>query len=228
MTAALVAVAAVLGLVIGYLLTFVVARYATRRMLPTAMLGVVTAVAFAIVAWWMLHTAAVTGAAFWPVLVAYLYLAAISVAVTLIDLDVRRLPNRIVMPSYVVAGILLVAACSLGAPWHDLLRASIGMAALYAFYFVVRFISPRGMGGGDVKLAGVVGLYLGWTSWAALAVGAFAAFLIGGVFGLVLIAVRRAGRKSAIPFGPWMITGAWVGLLVGGVVGPWYVGLFGL
>jgi len=227
-TALLVAVAAVLGLAIGPLLTLVVARYATRRVITAPVLAAITAVAFAVVAWWMLGTAIVTGAAFWVVLVAYLYFAAISVALTVIDLDVRRLPNRIVLPSYLVAGILLVAACSLGAPWHSLLRAGIGMAALYAFYFVVRFISPRGMGGGDVKLAGVVGLYLGWASWAALAVGAFAAFLIGGVFGLVLIAVHRAGRKSAIPFGPWMIAGAWVGLLIGGVVGPWYVGLFGL
>ena len=68
----------------------------------------------------------------------------------------------------------------LGADWAALLRAAIGMAALYAFYFVLRFVRPDGMGGGDVKLAGVVGIYLGWLGWGALAVGAFAAFVLGG------------------------------------------------
>jgi len=168
----------------------------------------------------------VTSPVFWVVLVAYLYFASISIALTLIDVDVHRLPNSIVLPSYLVAGILFTLACLFGAPWQSLLRAAIAMAALYAFYFIVRLISPRGMGGGDVKLAGVVGLYLGWAGWAALAVGAFAAFVLGGVFGLILIAARRAGRKTAIPFGPWMILGAWVGLFAGEPIGRWYLGMY--
>ncbi len=79
-----------------------------------------------------------------------------------------------------------------------------------------------------MKLAGVLGLYLGWAGWGQLAVGAFAAFLLGGVFSLVLIVVRRASRKSRIPFGPWMIVGAWVGILCGAELASWYLGLFGL
>ena len=79
------------------------------------------------------------------------------------------------------------------------------------------------MGGGDVKLAGVVGLYLGWIGWGTLAVGAFAAFLLGGLFGIVLLIA--AGRRTAIPFGPWMIAGAWLGILTGEAVGSWYLGL---
>jgi leader peptidase (prepilin peptidase)/N-methyltransferase len=163
---------------------------------------------------------------FWIVLVAYLYFASISIVLAVIDLDVHRLPNGIVLPSYVVGILLFAGACAAGAPWSRFVTALIGMAALYVFYFIVRFISPRGMGGGDVKLAGVVGLFLGWNGWAALVVGAFAAFVLGGVFGLILIAARRAGRKTAIPFGPWMILGAWVGLIAGEPVGHWYLGMY--
>ena len=105
---------------------------------------------------------------------------------TLIDLDTHRLPNSIVLPSYVVAGILFTVASLLTGDWAALLRAGIGMAVLYAFYFVLRLARPDGMGGGDVKLAGVVGIYLGWLGWGALAVG--------GVRGLPL---RRSLRHRA-------------------------------
>jgi leader peptidase (prepilin peptidase)/N-methyltransferase len=96
------------------------------------------------------------------------------------------------------------------------------MALLYGFYLALRLIHVGGMGGGDVKLAGVIGLYLGWLGWGALAVGALAAFLLGGVFGVLLLALRRAGRRSAIPFGPWMLAGAWTGILAGEAVSRWY------
>lgn len=160
------------------------------------------------------------------VIVAFLYFAAISIVLTLIDLDTHRLPNSIVLPSYLVAGILFTVAAALTGDWGSLLRAAIGMAVLYAFYALLRLARPGGMGGGDVKLAGVVGIYLGWIGWGALAVGAFAAFLYGGVFGIALMLLRRAGRKTAIPFGPWMILGAWTGVFAGEAVGRWYVDLF--
>ena len=89
------------------------------------------------------------------------------------------------------------------------------MAILYAFYFVLRLARPDGMGGGDVKLAGVVGLHLAWIGWTSLVVGAFAAFVLGGLFGVVLLVRRRADRSTAIPFGPWMLIGAWVGIVAG-------------
>ena len=158
--------------------------------------------------------------------VAYLYFAAISIALTLIDLDTHRLPNAIVLPSYLVAGVLFALACLLGADWSALLRAAIGGGILYAFYFILRLIRPGGMGGGDVKLAGVVGIYLAWLGWGPLIVGAFAAFLLGGVFGLALLLARRAGRRSAIPFGPWMLVGAWVGIIAGDTIARWYIGFF--
>ncbi|WP_353049903.1 A24 family peptidase [Microbacterium sp. Marseille-Q6648] len=158
--------------------------------------------------------------------VACLYLASVSIVLALIDLDTHRLPNAIVLPSYIVGGLLLALASLLTGDWVALLRGGIGMAALYAFYFVLRLVRSDGMGGGDVKLAGVLGLYLGYVGWGALVVGAFVAFVIGGIYGVALMLMRRASRKSAIPFGPWMILGAWVGLLVGEVIARWYIGLF--
>lgn len=162
--------------------------------------------------------------AFVLIALAFLYLASISVALVLIDIDTHRLPNAIVLPSYPVILVLLGAACVFGAPWESLLRAAIAGLILYAFYFILRVVRPDGMGGGDVKLAGVLGIALGWIGWGALVVGAFAAFVLGGVFGIALMVVRRAGRKTAIPFGPWMIAGAWAGIVAGEQLAQWYLG----
>ncbi|WP_457101724.1 prepilin peptidase [Microbacterium sp. P5_E9] len=198
----------------------------------------ITGAAFAGVTWWFLAASSTTSAtgggsstsgdvwALGIVIVAFLYFTSISIVLTLIDLDTRRLPNSIVLPSYVVAAVLLTAASWLSGDWAAWLRSGIGMAALYAFYSILRLARPGGMGGGDVKLAGVIGIYLGWIGWGALAVGSFAAFVFGGFFGIALMAARRAGRKTAIPFGPWMILGAWVGVFAGEPVGRWYVDLF--
>jgi leader peptidase (prepilin peptidase)/N-methyltransferase len=154
---------------------------------------------------------------------AFLYLGAIGVALWMIDIDVRRLPDPIVLPSYVVGVVLLGVAAAVSGEWGDLLRAVIGMAALYAFYFLLAFIYPAGMGFGDVKLAGVLGLYLAWLGWAELAVGAFLGFLLGGVVGILLMLTRRAGRKSQLPFGPYMLAGAFLAILWGGALADLYL-----
>ena len=146
-------------------------------------------------------------------------------ALTLIDLDTHRLPNAIVLPGYIVTLVLLGTAAVLSGDYAALLRAAIGGAALWAFYFVIRLVAPRGMGGGDVKLAGLVGAYSAWIGWGALAVAAFGAFVVGGVVGIALIALRRATRRTAIPFGPWMIVGAWIGITSGEQIGRAYLGL---
>lgn len=195
-----------------------------------------TAAAFGAVAWWMMAPrsnaiapwvlSGATDSSWVAVIVAYLYFAAITIALTLIDLDTHRLPNAIVLPSYAVIGALFTVACVLGADWAGLLRAGIGGAALFAFYALLRRIRPGGMGGGDVKLAGVIGMSLGWLGWGALVVGAFAAFLLGGVFGILLLLSRRANRRTAIPFGPWMLAGAWVGIVAGEWIARAYLGLF--
>jgi leader peptidase (prepilin peptidase)/N-methyltransferase len=159
---------------------------------------------------------------------AFLYLAAISVALALIDLDTKRLPNAIVLPSYAVAAALLTAAAAASGEWGSLLRAAAGMAALYAFYFVLVLIYPKGMGFGDVKLAGVLGAYLGWLGWGPLVVGLFLGFFAGGVVGIGLLATKRAGRKSQVPYGPFMLFGALVSVFWGAAIARWYVGTTGL
>lgn len=157
----------------------------------------------------------VTGPALVPVALAYLLLAAVGVALAVIDLDTHRLPNALVLPGYAVLPVLLGAAVLLGAPADALLRAALGGAALFAFYAMLRGMRAGAMGGGDVKLAGVLGIALGFAGWDALIVGSVAAFLLGGAAGVALLVAGRAHARTALPFGPWMISGAWIGLLAG-------------
>jgi leader peptidase (prepilin peptidase)/N-methyltransferase len=159
---------------------------------------------------------------------AFLYLTAIAIALALIDVDVHRLPNAIVLPSYIVGAALLAAPSLIEGDYGQLARAAIGAVALYAFYFVLVLVYPSGMGFGDVKLAGLLGMYLAWLGWAELAVGAFGGFLIGGVAGLGLMLSGKAGRKSKIPFGPYMLIGAFAGIFFGDAVAGWYLATMGL
>jgi len=160
-----------------------------------------------------------------PAIPAFWWLGAVGVALALIDLETRKLPNVLTLPSYAVGivGLGLAALTTEGlTPW---LRALLGCAALYACYFALAFAYPAGMGFGDVKLAGVLGLYLGWLGWASVIVGAFAGFLLGGVVSIALVLAGRAGRKSAIPFGPFMLAGTLIGILAGQRIADGYLHL---
>lgn len=155
---------------------------------------------------------------------AYLYLAAVAVALAAIDLDVMRLPDKIVLPSYAAALALLIPAAIAAHSLHAATRGLIAAAVLYAFYWILAAV-PRGMGGGDVKLAPLLGLYLGWLGWSSVAVGAFAGFLFGGLVGVALLATRRAARKSRIAFGPYMLAGALLAVFLTTPIADWYASL---
>lgn len=159
---------------------------------------------------------------------AFLYFGALGLALALIDLEVRRLPDRLVLPSYPILAVLFAGAAWWRGDWPTLLRAVLGAAALFAFYFAVAFIHPAGMGFGDVKLAGLVGGVLAWLSWPTLAIGAFAGFLLGAIVGVALIAAGRAGRKTPVPFGPFMVAGALLAVFVAEPIADWYASLLGL
>lgn len=161
-------------------------------------------------------------------LAAFLYLAAISLALALIDLDTRRLPDVIVLPAYAMGAVLLGASSLLAGDPAQLGRAALGAVILCFVYLLLAVVRPGAMGFGDVKLSGVIGFYLAWLGWDSLAVGGLAGFILGGAFGVALILFRRAGRTTGIPFGPWMLAGAWVGILVGHPLASWYLSLFGL
>ena len=161
-------------------------------------------------------------------LIAFLYLAAISLALALIDIDTQRLPNVIVLPSYVVGAVLLGGASLLTGDLEALGRAALGALILGGVYLLLAVIRPGGMGFGDVKLAGALGLFLAWLGWDVLAVGALLGFILGGLFGVGLILARRAGGRTGIPFGPWMLAGAWLGILAGHELANLYLSLFGL
>ncbi|MFD3519664.1 prepilin peptidase [Streptomyces sp. NPDC058653] len=150
-----------------------------------------------------------------PELAVWLLLAPFAVLLALVDRNVHRLPDQLTLPLAVAAAVLLGIAAPLpeeGGSWPT---ALLGGLALGACYFVLFVINPNGMGFGDVKLALSLGVVLGWYGWVVLFIGAFAGFLLGSVYGIGLMVLRRASRKSAIPFGPFMISGALLGLLLG-------------
>jgi leader peptidase (prepilin peptidase)/N-methyltransferase len=154
--------------------------------------------------------------AFWLVVACLAYYAWMAARLTAIDIRSHLLPNRIVLPSYWTAVPLSLAAALGGGAFDGaaVLRVLGGGVVLWAVYFVLRVVYPAGMGFGDVKLAGVLGLYLGYLSWEHLLWGTAAAFLLGGLYGVVLIVLRRGTGKTAIPFGPFMLVGAALALLL--------------
>ncbi|MFD7431686.1 prepilin peptidase [Streptomyces sp. NPDC059818] len=178
------------------------------RYAPALLVPVVTALGCAAVA-------ATTGAR--PELAVWLLLAPVAVLLAAIDRRVHRLPDQLTLPAAGAAAVLLGIAVLLPEHGGSWLFALLGGVALGGFYFLLFLINPSGMGFGDVKLALSLGVALGWYGWAVVFAGGFAGFLFGAVYGLALMITRRAGRKTGIPFGPFMIAGALLGILVGGL-----------
>jgi len=154
----------------------------------------------------------------------YWWGAGAVIALTLTDLDYRRIPDRILVPGIVGAGALLAVGAFLdGDPWATL-RALAGGAAYFGLLLLVALAARGGFGFGDVKLGFLLGLLLAYRSWGILVVGAFAGFAVGGLAAVALLIARRVGRKDAIPFGPAMVAGAGLALAFGEAIVRWYLG----
>ncbi|MEJ1091551.1 A24 family peptidase [Microbacterium istanbulense] len=148
------------------------------------------------------------------VVLVHLVLAIIGIRLIVIDARTHRLPNRIVLPTLGVLVLLVVLEGVLTGDGERMLRALLGGLALGGFYAIMRLASRQGIGGGDVKLAAVIGVVLAWHGWTTLLVGALAAFFLGAVYALVLMGMKRANRSTRIAFGPWMIIGAVLAIAV--------------
>lgn len=148
-------------------------------------------------------------------LAAFAWLGAAGSVLAVVDIAVKRLPDPIVLPSYGIGAALLGAAVPFtGGGGARFLHALIGMAALFAWFGLQWLIRPSAVGQGDVKLAGVLGLHLGWLGSAAWVLGVLATAVLGAAVSGALLAARRARRTSAIPYGPFMLAGALVAVLV--------------
>ncbi len=141
------------------------------------------------------------------------------VPITLIDLDHRLIPNKLTIPAAVLAVVVILALDR-----DFLVEALISGAAAFAFFLMAALAYPRGMGMGDVKLAGVMGLYLG----RAVAPAVLIALLAGVGVGAAIIARKGAaeGRKTAVPFGPFLALGAVVSLFAGDALVDAYLTTF--
>jgi Type II secretory pathway, prepilin signal peptidase PulO and related peptidases len=150
-----------------------------------------------------------------PELAVWLLLAPLGVLLAVVDFRVQRLPDALTLPLVAAALVLLGVAAVLPEHAGEWATALFGSLALGGGYFVLFLVNPNGMGFGDVKLALGLGAVLGWYGWSVVVLGTFAGFLFGGLYGLGLVVMRRAGRKTSIPFGPFLIAGAYVGILIG-------------
>lgn len=162
------------------------------------------------------------------VLLGYLVFVAAGIALTVIDLELRRLPTPIILVALIAMVLLFAAAAALRGDLPGILTAVLGALASSAMLFVIVLIRPDGMGLGDVRLALVTGLATGWIGWPAVIVGMLAAFLLGALVGIGVMLARRGDRRTAIPFGPWLLAGAWVGVFAGPQAWQWYGGILGL
>lgn len=151
----------------------------------------------------------------------WVYLSVVGVALAFVDWRTKLLPYRVVAPSYaVVAGLLVMAA--VGAQEREpLVRAGIGWLATFAVFFLLNLVHPAGMGYGDVRLSGLLAMALGWLGWVQLGVGVYAGFLLGAVVGGGLALARIVDRKS-YPFGPFMLAGAWLGVVTAPITTAWW------
>jgi leader peptidase (prepilin peptidase) / N-methyltransferase len=178
---------------------------------PTAWrVGIMTALLAALLA----GAVALTGAR--PATLGMAWAAGAAVVLGAVDLASHRLPDRVTFPAYAVCGAALVVDAAVLGSWPSLLRAILAAGAAFTVSAGVAAIVPEGLGYGDVKLLGLLGLVLGWAGWGVLLAGVLLGLLTGALVSVALMAARRAGWRTALPFGPPLLVGAVVALALAG------------
>ncbi len=186
------------------------------------------------VSWWT--AAIVAGACFgwfaaqdagWSLLPALMVFGGTTLALALIDLDHQLIPNRILFPGLAIAAILLAGAAVADGEATAFVRGLLAGIVYFLFLLVVALIARGGFGMGDVKLALLLGLFLGYVGWGALAVGMVVAILLGGVASLLVLLLTRKGRDSKFAYGPYLVAGSWIGLFWGQAIADRYLGTGG-
>jgi leader peptidase (prepilin peptidase)/N-methyltransferase len=153
---------------------------------------------------------------------AFLVVVAGLVAISAVDLELFIVPNRILYPTLFMAAPMLLVAAAVGDDWGHARTAAIGGVLGFGLLLVIHLISPAGMGFGDVRLAGLIGMIVGWISVGHVLVALFLGFLAAALVGMGLIATGIKTRKDKVPFGPFLATGAILAILFGTQLLDWY------
>ncbi|MEV6283590.1 A24 family peptidase [Kribbella sp. NPDC051770] len=156
--------------------------------------------------------------------VAWVALAIAGAVLGYIDARTRYLPSAIIWPTYGVVSVALVVAAAVTGEWGSLRRAAIAGLIGFGVFYLLWFVLPGGVGFGDVRLSGLLGIALGWLGWGEFVSGLYGGFLLGAVLGIVLTLARVFKRKEMFPFGPFMLAGAVVGVFAGGPLERLYLG----
>lgn len=176
---------------------------------------IVTATLFALVAWRLGPVA---------ILPAYWVLVAGLVSIAAVDLERYLVPNRILYPTLLLGSLLLIVGALIDNSWHALLGAALGGVVAFAALFLIHLVQPKGMGFGDVRLAGLLGVFLGWFGLPRVGVGLFLGFVLGAVAGLLLMAFGGATRRTKLPFAPFLSAGGVLAVLWGAPVVRFWLG----
>ena len=142
--------------------------------------------------------------------------AAAGIVLGAVDLAAHRLPDRVTFPAYAVCTAALAVDAAVLGSWGALARALVAAAAAFGVAALIGALAPAGLGFGDVKLLALLGLVLGWVGWGVLLAAVFLGLLAGALVSVVLLLTRRAGWRTAVPFGPPLLTGAVLALAFAG------------
>lgn len=151
----------------------------------------------------------------WTLVPAYAYLAVLSVALTVIDIRHKVLPNVLTLTGYPIMLVLLAIPAALQDDWSAWVRSAMGSALTLGIFTAMALLASRSFGMGDAKLAGVLAMPLAWSSWTHTVVAMAGAFVLSAVVSAFLLLARRVNRYSLIPFGPFLITSTWLVTVIG-------------